>query len=50
MVKYFYNDHYRKDLNRSSKTRGEIAEELAAVIRELWSGRYRSIACRDFKV
>ena len=40
-----------KFLNRSNRgTRGDIAEELAAVLKALWSGHYRSISCKDFKV
>ena len=29
---------------------GEIAEEFAVLVKALWSGQYRSIAPRDFKV
>jgi hypothetical protein len=34
----------------STKTKGQIVEELAVVIRALWAGEYRTVACRDFKV
>lgn len=32
------------------RTKGQIVEELAVVIRALWAGEYRTVACRDFKV
>lgn len=52
LTRYFCNGSYIKDINRSpsNPTRGEVAEEVAHVIRNLWMGQYRSIACRDFKV
>lgn len=49
LAMYFCGNHYREDVNRWNKTRGEVAEELSAVIKALWSGLYRSIACRDLK-
>ncbi|XP_071451042.1 ubiquitin carboxyl-terminal hydrolase 8-like isoform X2 [Hetaerina americana] len=49
LVKYFCDGQYREDVNRSTKLRGEVAEEVAALVRALWSGEYRSIACRDLK-
>jgi len=45
-VNYFY----RNDVNMSTKTKGQIVEELAVVVRALWAGEYRTVACRDFKV
>lgn len=49
-VIYFCVDHYKIDLHCENKTKGEVAEEMAAVVKTLWSGQFRSIACRDFKV
>ena len=46
---YFIGENFKKDLNRGSDTRGEIAVEFAEVIRMLWSGQYKSIAPWDFK-
>lgn len=34
---------------RKSKTHGQITEELAQLCKELWSGKYKSIAPRDFR-
>lgn len=50
LAKYFCGNHYRDDLFFQNKTKGEVAEEMAAVVKTLWSGQFRSIACRDFKV
>lgn len=32
-----------------SKTQGQITEELAALAIEVWSGKYKSVAPRDFR-
>ncbi|XP_037302918.1 ubiquitin carboxyl-terminal hydrolase 8 isoform X1 [Manduca sexta] len=49
LVSYFCNGQYLEHVNRSHSTRGAIAEELAAVVRALWSGQYRFIATRDLR-
>ncbi|KAF9414749.1 hypothetical protein HW555_007445 [Spodoptera exigua] len=49
LVTYFCNGQYLEHVNRSHSTRGAIAEELAAVVRALWSGQYRFIATRDLR-
>nr|CAD7446139.1 unnamed protein product [Timema bartmani] len=46
---YFVEGTYRDDINRSQKTRGEVVEEVAVVVRALWRGQFRSIACHDLK-
>nr|CAD7598003.1 unnamed protein product [Timema genevievae] len=46
---YFVEGTYRDDINRSHKTRGEVVEEVAVVVRALWRGQFRSIACHDLK-
>lgn len=38
------------DINFSkSKTHGQITEELAHLAKEIWSGKYKSVAPRDFR-
>lgn len=32
-----------------SKTRGQITVELAHLAKEIWSGKYKSVAPRDFR-
>ncbi|XP_037868068.1 ubiquitin carboxyl-terminal hydrolase 8 isoform X2 [Bombyx mori] len=49
LVAYFRNGQYLEHVNRSASTRGAIAEEVAAVVRALWSGQYRFIATRDLR-
>jgi ubiquitin carboxyl-terminal hydrolase 8 len=50
LVFYFCEGVYREDVNHhNNSTQGEVAEEVAAVVRALWSGQFRSIACRDLK-
>ncbi|XP_063382733.1 ubiquitin carboxyl-terminal hydrolase 8 isoform X6 [Cydia fagiglandana] len=46
---YFCNGQYMEHVNRAHGTRGAIAEELAAVVRALWSGQYRYIATIDLR-
>lgn len=36
-------------MDRKSKTGGRISEEFAALIAELWTGKSKSIAPRDFR-
>lgn len=48
-VKYFLDDTYSNDINPNSASDGEVAEEVGAVVRALWSGQYRSIAMWDLK-
>lgn len=38
-----------KIIFRKSKTHGFITEELAQLCKELWSGKYKSVAPRDFR-
>lgn len=49
LARYFVSGDYRGDINRQTETRGEIAEELAAVVRAIWSSSYKSIAARDLR-
>ncbi|XP_072933095.1 ubiquitin carboxyl-terminal hydrolase 8 isoform X4 [Epargyreus clarus] len=49
LVSYFCNGTYQEHVNRTHSTRGAIAEELAAVVRALWSGQYRFIATKDLR-
>ncbi|CAH0402569.1 unnamed protein product [Chilo suppressalis] len=62
LVAYFCNGQYLEHciqndvtvgygigIARSHSTRGAIAEELAAVVRALWSGQYRFIATKELR-
>lgn len=50
LAKFFREAHYLEHLNRSHRTRGEVAEKVAEVVKALWSGTYRFVGCEDFKV
>ena len=45
---FFFNRNFLN--KKKTVTRGDIAEELAAVLKALWSNQYRSISIKDFKV
>lgn len=47
---YFCEGTYREHLNKNNETKGRIAEEVANVITSLWSGHYRTLVIREFKV
>jgi ubiquitin carboxyl-terminal hydrolase 8 len=50
LIMYFCNGIYLEDVNRdNNSTRGEVANEVAAVINKLWSGQCRSIEYTDLK-
>ncbi|XP_033210008.1 ubiquitin carboxyl-terminal hydrolase 8-like isoform X3 [Belonocnema kinseyi] len=52
LAKYFNDNSYVEDLNNSNEngTQGQVAEEVAHVIKALWRGQYKSISPRDLKV
>jgi ubiquitin carboxyl-terminal hydrolase 8 len=50
LAEYFCNGSYLQHVDYdNNSTRGEVAEEFAAVVSVLWSGQYRSIAYPDLK-
>lgn len=49
LVKYFQNN-YQRHINVNSRSNGRIAIEFGEMLKYLWSGQYRSIAPKDFKV
>ncbi|XP_024943568.1 ubiquitin carboxyl-terminal hydrolase 8 isoform X2 [Cephus cinctus] len=52
LAKYFNDNMYLDELNTSNEngTQGQVAEEVAQVIKALWRGQYKSISPRDLKV
>lgn len=50
LVHYFKTDNYKKHINRSNKTKGKIVEEVAELIKVLWSGKFKCVACKDLRV
>jgi ubiquitin carboxyl-terminal hydrolase 4/11/15 len=51
LTEYFLSGEYRKDLNRTNPlgTGGVLAEEFAALVRQLWSTSQGTVAPRRFK-
>lgn len=46
---YFLEEQFKQNLNRNNKTQGRIAEEVAAVLKELWTGQYKCIASKNLR-
>ncbi|KAI1280739.1 Ubiquitin carboxyl-terminal hydrolase 8 [Halotydeus destructor] len=48
---YFTSEEYVDHLNRNSKfgSRGELAEEFGALVKQLWTCQYKSLAPKDLK-
>jgi ubiquitin carboxyl-terminal hydrolase 4/11/15 len=51
LTNYFTTDQYKTDVNADNPLgmKGELAEEWASLIKELWSGTHSAVAPRDFK-
>ena len=51
LTNYFANPNWRTDINTDNPlgTKGELVEEFADLLKELWSGSNSVIAPRDFK-
>ncbi|XP_072255207.1 ubiquitin carboxyl-terminal hydrolase 8 [Pyxicephalus adspersus] len=52
LAEYFHKNYYQADINRSNLLghKGEVAEEFGIVMKALWTGQYKYISPRDFKV
>ncbi|CAC5425634.1 USP8 [Mytilus coruscus] len=52
LVTYFLTDNYLYDINRESElgSHGEVADDFAVIVKNLWTGQYKCITPRDFKV
>ncbi|KAJ8340400.1 hypothetical protein SKAU_G00350330 [Synaphobranchus kaupii] len=52
MANYFNKNFYQEDINRANILghKGEVAEEFGAIMKALWSGLYKFISPRDFKI
>lgn len=47
---FFVSDEgYRKQFKRTSKTKRQIADEVAAVMREIWLNKHRHISSNDLR-
>jgi len=50
LTEYCISDKYKNNISRSNKTNGQVIEEVAALIKELWNGQYKCVASRDLRV
>ncbi|KAG8440543.1 hypothetical protein GDO86_006330 [Hymenochirus boettgeri] len=52
LAEYFHKNNYQADINRSNLLghKGEVAEEFGFIMKALWSGQYKYISPRDFKI
>ncbi|XP_064192598.1 ubiquitin carboxyl-terminal hydrolase 8-like isoform X1 [Anguilla rostrata] len=52
MADYFNKNLYQQDINRANILghKGEVAEEFGVIMKALWSGLYKFISPRDFKI
>ena len=56
LAEYFVTDQYKQDIKRNNKinakkygTKGELTEQLAQLLKSLWSGLYKAEISSDFK-
>ncbi len=51
LVQFFLTNKYKNDINADNPLgmKGEIAEEFASLVKELWDGAHSSVAPRNFK-
>lgn len=52
MADYFNRNLYQEDINRANILghKGEVAEEFGVIMKALWSGQFKFISPRDFKI
>ncbi|XP_072838162.2 ubiquitin carboxyl-terminal hydrolase 8 isoform X1 [Pogona vitticeps] len=52
LADYFNRNYYQEDINRSNFLghKGEVAEEFGIIMKALWTGQYRYISPKDFKM
>ncbi|XP_053575303.1 LOW QUALITY PROTEIN: ubiquitin carboxyl-terminal hydrolase 8 [Bombina bombina] len=52
LAEYFHKNTYQADINRANLLghKGEVAEEFGSIMKALWTGQYKFISPKDFKV
>ncbi|KAG8575576.1 hypothetical protein GDO81_009604 [Engystomops pustulosus] len=52
LAEYFHKNFYQTDINRHNFLghKGEVAEEFGSIMKALWTGQYKYISPKDFKV
>uniref|UniRef100_A0A1I8Q2N6 Ubiquitin carboxyl-terminal hydrolase n=1 Tax=Stomoxys calcitrans TaxID=35570 RepID=A0A1I8Q2N6_STOCA len=49
LAEYCITDKYKNYISRNNKTKGQIVEEVAALIKVLWNGNYKCVASKDLR-
>ncbi|XP_075146576.1 ubiquitin specific protease 8 isoform X1 [Haematobia irritans] len=49
LAEYCITDKYKNYVSRNNKTKGQIVEEVAALIKVLWNGNYKCVASKDLR-
>ncbi|XP_017057189.1 ubiquitin carboxyl-terminal hydrolase 8 isoform X1 [Drosophila ficusphila] len=49
LTEYCISNKYKNNISRNNKTNGQVIEEVAALIKELWNGQYKCVASRDLR-
>ncbi|XP_030572237.1 ubiquitin carboxyl-terminal hydrolase 8 isoform X1 [Drosophila novamexicana] len=49
LMEFCISDKYKNYISRRNKTNGQVIEEVAALIKELWNGQYKCVASRDLR-
>merc|ERR1719348_774070 len=49
LAHYYVSGGFKEDLSGAGETRGRVAQQLADVLRALWSSQFKSISPVDFK-
>ncbi|KRG01703.1 ubiquitin carboxyl-terminal hydrolase 8 isoform X2 [Drosophila mojavensis] len=49
LMEFCVSDKYKNYICRRNKTNGQVIEEVAALIKELWNGQYKCVASRDLR-
>ncbi|KAH8312312.1 hypothetical protein KR044_010162, partial [Drosophila immigrans] len=49
LLDFCVSNNYKKFISRQNKTNGQVIEEVAALLKELWNGQYKCVASRDLR-
>ncbi|KAH8359256.1 hypothetical protein KR093_005342 [Drosophila rubida] len=49
LMDFCVSNEYKKYISYQNKTNGQVIEEVAALIKELWNGQYKCVASRDLR-
>ncbi|XP_030379447.1 ubiquitin carboxyl-terminal hydrolase 15-like [Scaptodrosophila lebanonensis] len=47
LVEYCTSDRFKSHINSDNQTKGQVIEEVAAILKKLWTAKFKSVACND---